>query len=274
MSSLMIPTYRHPPPIYRLARALRWTSTIVFVALIIFAGTVAYSAVEVASSSVQSHGLFASFAPNGTIEVTGSITVSNPGLYPVSSLTLTARVSNGSEAFLGKASAGPVSVPPDSTSVIPIALYLPVSESGAAASLLTTDQNIYVYGWTNATYAYLFPLSLTLNETRYWGAPFEDFRAAVGTPSGGGGVVTIPVTVKFFNNAQVADIGSLSFVVESASGADCGGGSFPIAVEPGSGYDETENATLSSGCSPVGGELLATYTSGGATFALPPEPLP
>lgn len=274
MVSLMVPTYRQPPPIYRAARALRWTSTIVFVFLIIFAGTVAYSAVQIASSSIQSHGLSASFVSNGSIEVSGSITVSNPGLYPVSSLSLTARVSNGTGVFIGKDRTGPVTVSPDSTSVIPLSLYLPLSESGAAASLLTTDQDLYVYGWTNATYAYIFPISLTLNETRYWGAPFEFFRAIVGTPSGGAGGVTIPVTIAFFDNAQIADDGSLSFIVESSASVACGGATFPIDVGPGTGFYETENTTLSSGCSPVGGTVVSTYTSGGVAFALPPETIP
>jgi hypothetical protein len=274
VSALVVPTHRRPPPIYRLARALRWISTIVLVALIIFAGTVVYSAVQVARSSAQSRGLSASFAANGTVEVGGSFTLSNPGVYPISGFTLTARIENSSGVNLGEIGVGPSGIAAFSTGVFPIALYLPVSSSGPTASLLTVDQTLRVNAWGNATYAYLFPLSIELAENRSWGAPFEGFTASLGTPTGGGGTITIPVTVTFSNHASFPDTGTLSFVIESAAHVSCGGSQFSISAEPGSLYDQTQDVTLSSGCSPAGGQILSTYSTGGTPIPLPPEAIP
>jgi hypothetical protein len=270
----VLPTYRHPPGIYRLARALRWLSTLVVVVLVIYAGTVVYSAYEVARSSPQSRGFTASFAPNGTVEIGGSFTLSNSGFYPIQSFSLTARITNASGVFLGKLRVGPTAIAPSSTGVFPVAVYLPVTSGSAAESLLTQDQYLGLSAWGNATYAYLFPLSVTLSETRSWGAPFEGFTAKVGTPGGGGGTVTLPVTITFTNDAGFTEVGTLAFTVQSAVGAVCGSSSFPIDVPPQDLYDQTETVSLNTGCSPAGGQVVATYTSGGTTVVLPPEAIP
>jgi hypothetical protein len=273
VAALVVPTHRRPPAIYRLARALRWVGALVFVALVVYAATVAYSAVEVARSSAQSHGLSASFAANGTIEISGSFILSNPGLYPIESLRLTASVANATGVFLGKTSAGPTTVTASSNATFPLALYLPVSSDNAAVSLLTEDQNLRVNAWANATYAYLFPLSVGLSENRSWGAPFEGLTVMLGAPSGGGGTVTVPVTLVFSNHAGISDVGTLTFVIQAASLADCGGGAFTIDVPPGAPYDQTQDVTLGSGCSPAGGQILSTYSTGGTLIPLPPEPI-
>ncbi|MGA8709730.1 MAG: hypothetical protein ACLP8Y_08275 [Thermoplasmata archaeon] len=271
MAALVVPEHRRPPAIYRLARALRWLSALVLVALIIFAGTVAYSAFEVARSSTQSHGLSASLAANGTVEIVGSFTLANPGFYPIQGFELTARIANATDVLLGQLGVGPSDIAPSSTGTFPIALYLPVDSSAAATSLLTQDQYLRVDAWGNATYAYLFPLSVALTENRSWGAPFEDFQVTVGTPSGGGGSIIVPVTVTFSNHAPFAESGVLTFTVQSSGGADCGGGSFPISVPSQGLYDQTQDVALASGCSPLGGQLLSTYSTGGTPVPLPPE---
>lgn len=269
-----VPTYHHPPAIYRLAQLFRGLSVVVVVLLVVYAGTVVYSAYEVARSSPQSHGLSASFAPNDTVEIGGSFTLSNPGFYPIQSFALTARITNASGVFLGRLHVGPTVIAPSATDNFPVALYLPVSSVSAAESLLTQDQYLDVSAWGNATYAYLFPLSVTLTETRSWGAPFEGFAVKVGTPGGGGGMVTLPVTVTFTNDASFSEQGTLAITVVSSADVTCGSTSFPIDVPPGNLYDQTETLSLSSGCSPAGGQVVTTYTSGGTTLVLPPEAIP
>ena len=274
MVAPVLPFRSHPPGIYRLARAFRWLSTLVVVVLIIYAGTVVYSAYEVARSSPQSRGFTASFAPNGTVEIGGSFTLSNPGFYPIQSFSLTARITNATGVFLGNLKVGPTVIAPSSTGVFPVAVYLPVTSGSATESLLTEDQYLGLSAWGNATYAYLFPLSVTLSETRSWGAPFEGFTVTVGTPSGGGGGITVPVTISFTNDASFTEVGTLAFVIESSMGAACGSDSFSLNVLPGTLYDQTEPVSLASGCSPAGGQVVSTYTSGGTTVVLPPEAIP
>jgi len=274
VTALVVPTYRHPPAIYRLAQVLRWFGVFVLVVLIVYAGTVAYSAAEVAHASVQSRSLSAVFVSNGAIEISGSFTLSNPGLYPIQDLELAARLANESGVHLATLSVGPRTVAGHATELFPIDVSLPISDSGAVESLLVKDQYIEVNAWANVTYAYLFSLSAALSENRSWGAPFEGLHVTVGTPSIGNGSVTAPVTVTFSNHASFVENGALSFVIESSASVDCGGGSFSVDVPPGALYDQTQNVTLSTGCSPLGGQLLVTYTIGGSTTSLPPEPIP
>lgn len=233
-----------------------------------------YSAVEVGRSSVQSRSLSAAFVPNGTIEVSGSFTLANPGFYPIRGFELSARIANGTDVLLGTVRVGPTTIAAGATGLFPVALFLPISSTGPAESLLTEDQYLDVNAWGNTTYAYLFPLSVSLAETRSWGAPFEGFHASIGTPTLGNGGVTVPVTVTFSNHASLVEVGTLSFVIESSTLADCGGGSFSLDVPPGGLYDQTQDVTLSSGCSPSGGQLLATYSSSSGTTVLPPEAIP
>lgn len=275
MAASTVPTHRRPPAIYRAARAFRGLGILAVVLLLVYAGTVAYSAFEVARSSPQSRGFSESIATNGTIEIAGAFTITNSGIYPIQSLELTARVANDTGFFLGKLGVGPTDLAAGDTGVYPVALYIPISTTGPVSSLLTTDQYLELNAWGNATYAYLFPISLSLNETRSWGAPFEAFRVSVGAPMmGGGGTVTVPVTISFSNHAAVPDEGTLAFVVESSNSDDCGSGSFSLDVPSGALFDQTDDTTLAAGCSPLGGQVLATYTNGGAPIALPPEAIP
>lgn len=244
------------------------------VLLLVYASTVAYSAVEVAQSSPQSHSLEPSFAANGTIEVTGSFSVSNPGLYPIQGFALSARVANETGALLGTTGVGPSNIAPSSTVEFPIALFVPVSAHGPAASLLTKDQVLEVNAWGNATFAYLFPLSLSLSENRSWGAPFEGLVVGVGTPTVQGGTIVVPVTVQFSNHASSADNGTLRFLLESSHSVVCGTGAFDLDVLSGAPYEDTQNVAVSSGCSLAGGEVLSTYATASGSVPLPSEAIP
>jgi hypothetical protein len=274
VAALVVPTYRQPPGIYRAARALRWVGGIVLVLLIVYAATVAVSAYEAAHATVESRNLSNVLVANGDLDISGSFTLSNPGWYAIEGVQLTARLANTSGVYLGTATAGPQTVDGGSSALFPISIALPIAGSTAAESLLFVDQYIDVNAWANVTYAYLFPLSVTLAESRSWGAPFEGFHATVGTPSMVGGSLVAPVTLLWTNHASFVEQGSISFIVDSAGGATCGGGSDPMDVAPDSAYDETEPVTLNPGCSPLGGELLASVTIDGSSTPLPPEPIP
>lgn len=273
MTTVGVPVYRRPPALYRTARALRRFGVIVLVLLIIYAGTVAYSAYEAAHATVESRSLTGVLVENGNIDISGSFTLSNPGIYPISGLELAVRLANDTGIYLGTVVVGPDTVNGGSTGLFPIAISLPITASSAAESLLFVDQYLKVDAWANVTYAYLFPLSVGLTENRSWGAPFEGFRATVGTPSLVNGTVVAPVTLTWTDHASFPEQGSISFVIESSGQADCGGGTFPMNVDPGSVYDETQDVTLNPDCSPAGGEILASITVDGSTTTFPPEPI-
>ena len=274
MAALVVPTHRTPPGIYRAARALRWVAVILLVLALIFVATVAYSAYETAHATVESRSLSGVSVANGEIDISGSFSLTNPGIYPIQSLTFTAHVANDSGVPLTSAAVGPQTINAGSTGQFPITLLVPVNESGAAQSLLFKDQYLEIAAWANVTYAYFFPLAVTLTESRSWGAPFEGFTASAGTPTFSDGVVSAPVTIDWANHASFTEQGALTYTVDSASRVVCGSGSFPVNVPAGQPFNETEPVALSASCSPIGGEVLVGYTFDGSTTQFPPEPIP
>ena len=73
MSLPVYPPFRHPPALYRLARAFRRISLVVLVLILLFIGTALYSAVEVLRSGPSTGPFTAGFGPNDTVAVSGSL---------------------------------------------------------------------------------------------------------------------------------------------------------------------------------------------------------
>ncbi len=249
-------------------------SVAVLLVLILFVGSAAYSAVETARSGSTVGAFAASFQPNGTIQLTGTLTLGNQGFYPVRDLTLSLRVANGSGALVGSIQFGPEDLAGGSGGSFPILFYLPVSASGPGPSLLTRDQSLPVVVWANATVGYLFPISLLAQSNRSWGAPFADLAWQVGTPRATGGTVSVPVTVSFQNHADFAEVGTIDVTVRSSGGAACGSGGFVLNDPPGAPYTNTTSIDLAAGCSPAGGSISAAYVTPSYTIPLPPEAIP
>jgi hypothetical protein len=263
-----------PPPLYRLARGLRRASLVVLILLILYVATAAYSAASLTRSSSHLGQTTTSFGSNNTVVVGGVLTLNNPGFYPVNGFTIAVRIGNASNVSLGQVSIGPFDLAGGGTSTYQVSVYVPINASGPARTLLTHTQNLEVHLWANATYAYLFPVAIAINETRSWGAPFANLNVTVGTVTVMGGVATVPVTVSFQNEASFADQGTLDFAIVSSGGATCGTGSFAIDVPPNQQYDETQPVTLATGCNPAGGEVTVQYVTPSYTVTLPPEPIP
>jgi hypothetical protein len=271
MSGPIYPTTRRPPPLYRLARALRRTSLVVLVLLILFAASVVYSTSEIRDAPPTVGAFTVAFQSNGTIALTSTLTLSNPGFFPIQSFTLDARVLNGSGIFLGAFGLGPTTLGGAASDVYPIALYLPDSTTGPGASLLTQSQYLNLSLWGNATFGYLFPAGLTIQNNRHWGAPFSNLAFSVGDVITNG---TLPVTLSFQNAATFSEDGTLRISVVAASGIVCGQVAWTLAVGPGEQFDQTQPVALTPGCSPLGGTLTGVYSTPAYTVPLPSEAIP
>ncbi|MCI4343871.1 MAG: hypothetical protein L3J92_07175 [Thermoplasmata archaeon] len=271
MSGQIYPSSRRPPPLYRLARALRRASVFVLVVLILFATTVVYSTVEIRQSPPRVGSFSVEFQSNGTIALTSNLTLSNPGFYPIQAFTLDVRVVNGTGVFLGAFGLGPTALEGAASNVYPIALYLPVSDTGPGASLLVDSQYLALSVWGNATFGYLFPAGLSIENSRHWGAPFSNLAYSVGnvTPNG-----TLPVTIAFQNAASFPDAGTLQLSVLSAAGIVCGGATWTVQVDPGQQFLQTQPVTLSPGCSPLGGKVTGDYVTPSFRVPLPSVAIP
>jgi len=271
MSQAVYSYPRRLPPLYRLARGLRAASVLVLVLLILFTLSVVYSTSQLAQSPPQVGSFSAGFGSNGTMILAGSLTISNPGFYTIQGLSLAARVANESETYLGSFGFGPSNLAGQSTEEFPVDLYLPVSAAGAGASLLVHSQYLRISLWGNATFGYLFPAGVTIQDNRSWGAPFSGLSIQVGNASLNG---TVPVTVSFQNQASLIEAGTLRVAVVAESGITCGSASWVLNVGPGQQFSQTQPVALDPGCSPADGTLVAEYTTPEYAVPLPPEAIP
>ncbi|MCI4365016.1 MAG: hypothetical protein L3K10_02995 [Thermoplasmata archaeon] len=262
---------RRVPPLYRLARAFRRASVLVLVLLILFTVSVIYSTSELTQSSSHVGSFSVAFGSNGTMILAGSLTLNNPGFYPIQALSLEARVVNETGGFLGTFGYGPVSLGAQATTEFPIELYLPVSATGPGASLLVETQYLNVSVWGNATFGYMFPASVTLQELRHWGAPFDHLAFTVQSPDPNG---SIPVMLSFQNEASLTEAGILRISVVAANGITCGTTSWPMNVAPGQQFSQTQPIALSPGCSPVGGTVTGEFVTPAYSVPLPTEAIP
>ncbi|MCI4372999.1 MAG: hypothetical protein L3K02_05095 [Thermoplasmata archaeon] len=262
---------RRVPPLYRLARAFRRASALVLVLLILFTLSVVYSTSELSQSPPQVGSFSVGFGSNGTMILAGSLSVSNPGFYPIQNLALEARIANESGGFLGAFALAPSTLPSQATEEFPIDLYLPVSATGPGASLLVHSQTLTIAFWGNATFGFIFPAGVSILNDRVWGAPFDNLALSVGSISSNG---TLPITVSFQNEASLTEAGTLRATVVAANGITCGTVSWTLNVGQGQQFDQTQPLSLAPGCSPAGGTLVTVYTTPGYTVPLPPEAIP
>lgn len=273
MSSPLAPRPRPPPPgIYRAARALRRLGLIVFVLVIVFVAIVAVSAIQIVQSHPQVGTSSTAFEPNGTVAYLTSIHLSNPTFLAIQSFALHFRITNASGGLLIDDSTPATTVSGQSSAVIPVDVYLPLTAGDE--SLLTVNQYLEWHIWGNATYGYLFPVSLGVETNRSWGAPFANLTASVGTPTMVGGTLVAPVTLSFSNDAQYDDEGTIEFEVVSNAGATCATGSFDLNVPSDSSYNSTQNVPVTSGCDPAGGSFESQYLEGGSSIPLPSQRIP
>ncbi|HXQ48456.1 MAG TPA: hypothetical protein VN842_01565 [Thermoplasmata archaeon] len=268
------PVYTYPrrlPPLYRLARALRAASLLVLVLLILFTASVVFSTSQLSQTPPRVGSFSVGFGSNGTMILAGSLTLSNPGFYPIQALFLGARVANESGVFLGSFGFGPSTLASGASDEFPLELYLPVSATGPGASLLVHSQYLRIALWGNATFGFIFPAGVSLLDNRSWGAPFSNLAVGVGNLSLNG---TVPVSVSFENQASLTEAGTLRAAVVATDGITCGSASWTLNVGQYQQFSQTQPVALSPGCSPAGGALAVEFVTPGYTVPLPPEAIP
>jgi hypothetical protein len=245
---------------------------IVLVVIIVFVAFVAYSAVQVAKTHPTVGSSTSQLESNDTVGLMTSLTISNPSAFAIQNFEIQVRILNGTGLPLVDTTAGPTSVSSGSSVDLPLALYVPITAEGE--SLLVENQQLDWNVWGNASYGYLFSISLGVQTNKSWGAPFDNLSVSVGTPTMSGGSYSVPVTLSFVDDASFSDVGTLSFEILPPSGASCGSGSFALNVPAGSPYSQTQSVGVASGCDPAGGHVDSQFVGDGIDVALPPEPMP
>jgi hypothetical protein len=272
MSSPLARPQPRPPGIYRAARALRRGAVIALVLTIVFVGIVAASAVQIVHSRPQVGNSSSVLESNGSVGYSTSFTLNNPTYFAIQSFQLKVRIANSSGDLIVNDATPATTIPAGGSSFVPFTFYLPLN--AGTTSLLTVDQYLDWNVWGNATYGYLFPVSIGVSTERSWGAPFANLSVSVGTPFMMGGNLEVPIQLSFVDNANFADDGTVNFQVVATGGATCATGSFAIDVPGGQSYSMSQNVPITSGCDPSGGQVNSQYLESGTSIMLPSERIP
>jgi hypothetical protein len=258
--------------VVRILRAVGWVTLLVVVAYLALA---AYSVVRLHPTG-SGGGSQVSVSPDGTVEITARVNLTNPGYFAFSGLVLSARVAlpHANGTWL-ESSSTPLDLPANGARQLLVTFSVPLGSLGAAESLLTQDAMLNETEYVNGTYASLIGFSIENLQNASWGAPFFGFHATVQTgtvlPNG---TIAVPVQIAFANHASFSLQGVLRSELRNSAGATCGTASFPVNAPPQTSVNQTSTAYLSSGCSLAGGEILSTYSAPAYAVPLPPEPLP
>lgn len=274
------PSRPRPPALYRAARAIRRISAVLLVLVLIFAGVATYSGVKFAQgvqqgSSQQIGGFTSQFTANQTLELSAHYPINNSGLLPVNGLSIALAVRNSFGVLLTQGSTRGVQIASGASASIPFALALSVSNSSPAVSLLVTDQTLAIFIWANVTYAYLFPVQLSFQQSYGWGAPFHGLSTTFGNPFIlPNGTVGVNSTLSFSDHLDMTLQGNLELRLDSSGGSTCGLLSYPMDLHDGVDFQSTQTAYLAPGCNPLGGTVRGVFIGPTYSFALPNQVIP
>ena len=262
------------PALYQLGESSRTLSLVGAILLVGFLLTAGYSASGVRPSA--SPLAYGQLAGTNTVVLHSNLTVSNPGLYPLSGLVVQAQLRLGgpSGALVATGASAATSVPGRTVAKVAFDITVPFG-SGLPTSLLTQDATLAGWFWANATYAGLFGVHLLLPENLSWGAPFYGLAVHVGTPaSQPNGSLAFPVTVAFVNHASFPLDGQVTYTLENTSGGVCGTGTIPVDAPVGSEFQQGSTTSVAGTCDPRGGTILVAFTGDSWMLSLPSEALP
>ncbi len=270
----MIEYRRRRPPLYRLARYLRWSSVLALLLVLMFLVSTVVSAVEFVShagvSSPGGHSYSFGYSASTGFTATFAVNLTNHGYYPLV-LDLSAFANTAQGPLISYASTGEVTIPAGNrTTTFGLTLHVPESTLAAhGASMLVNNTPFAGDLWLNGTYAWIYRFGLAVTANGSWGAPFENLSVQPGTPSEADGETTVPVAVEFRDNALFADTGNLSFQVVD-QGNDCGAPTaLSLDTPAGQNFSGEVNLTAPSSCFVPGATVAATYTLGSLSFPLP-----
>ncbi len=270
----MIEYRRRRPPLYRLARYLRWCAVLALFIVLVFLASTIFSAVKLGTglnpTTGPNGGYAFHYSPALGYTVSFGVNLTNDGYYPLV-LDLSAVAYTPLGTVIPYTSTGAVTFSPGNTTTeFGLTVRIPQSTLMAnAGQMLVRNTPIAGNVWFNGTYAWIYQFGFSVSANGTWGAPFENLTIVPGTPTAAAGQTTVPVSIRFTNNAFFADVGNLTLQVVNG-GTDCGGPStLAVDVPSQQSFTGLLNLTGPSTCMVPGATVTATYTVGPLTVPLP-----
>jgi len=221
-------------------RALGWATTTLWILVILFSGTVVYSATQIKMNFQGEPRISTS---NGTLTMSFPFSIDNNGLYDISDMNITTiiiaenkTVISGSSSFIETIQGGS-SVNATHDVVLSINDTLTKNLTHLIFNDTTLNMNMFV----KLTYAHTIPLKISANQTMPWGAPIYNLtvkKVSMVSPN------EATVFLSFENHAFFGLDGAINLELLDEANEKIGSGSGDLFVPPGAPYDDAITVTL------------------------------
>jgi hypothetical protein len=219
--------------------ALGWATTILWILVILFSGTVVYSAMQIRMNFQGEPKVTAS---NGTLTMSIPFSVSNDGLYDISNLNITTSIKARNETVISSSSTH-IEIIPKGGSVNKTYDVI-ISLNSILAKNLTymifNDTELNVDMIIKLTYANSIPLKMSSNQTMLWWAPICNLTVEVSP--------VLPnqadIFVSFENHAFFPFNGTIYLELVDDAKNELGSGSGDAFVPPGERYADSIRVTV------------------------------
>ena len=160
-------------------RALGWVTKILWVILLATIITIAYSATQISVSVGEAR----TTATEQAITISFPVNITNNGLYALTQLNVTTKVTDQNSQTLANGTTIDQSVQKGTSATITynITINIPEIIAQTNGSLLFNDTTFTVFQYVSLDYANAIPFSLHANYTMPWGAPLSNLT--VGNPT-------------------------------------------------------------------------------------------
>ncbi len=178
-------------------QALGWATTILWILVILFSGTIVYSAMQIEMNFEEEPQVTTS---NNALTMSIPFSISNGGLYDISELNITTLTVAENETNISRSTSLVPLIP--KTSAVNEMHNISVSLDDIIAKnltyLLLNDTDLNVDMFIALTYAHAIPLKISSNLTMPWGAPLYNLtigRISIVSPN------QVNVSLSFENHA-------------------------------------------------------------------------
>ena len=199
-------------------RALGWATAALWIVVILFSGTVVYSAMQIGMDFGGEPEMAVS---NGEMTMSIPFSISNGGLYDISKLNITTFIAAENETVISRST---TTVPlisrgdtVNETHDISISLEDIVAKN--LTYMLFNDINLSVGMLVGLTYANAIPLTISTSLPMPWGAPLSNLTTgepsytAIGEPPS----IQVTVPLSFENHAFFGLNGTISLEIADSS---------------------------------------------------------
>jgi hypothetical protein len=213
-------------------RALGWATTVLWILVILFSGTVVYSAMQIGMDFQGDPQIATS---DGALLMSIPFSIINNGLYDISKLNITTIITDENETVISSSSTFIKKIQRGSTvnETHDIQVSLADILNKNLTYMLFNDTTLTLDMLVTLEYADTIPLKIISNQTMLWGAPLYNLTVTEISPVS---LNQVNISLSFENHAFFLLNGTISLDLKDTDGAQVGSGSANVFAPPGDDY--------------------------------------